>query len=843
MKKSIISKTKILSLFFLSLFFALSASSLKAESNTYSYTENFTNTTYRDSANTTAIWDTSAGKLEFPFVDDGGNGAMTKVQSLRVNEAVSKKITRATLTADIDMQGAGSGTSGIVIGYEISADGGLHWDDITKNVINKTEHSFDYPGYDLRWRASYSTASIYKNTPPFINKINISYEDQDVLTGSLSISRIYQRTDMFKVKLETDDTEDLLLSSFTVFAQKEVDGVNGYSPVNANDISKIELYDGDVKIKGSAIINNGYVTFSDLSLIIPKNGSKELTVKGEISEGSDVRRYVVYLRQEIDTIGIFIDSSAPDKIIISGVDSGLNSTISVIGEMARGEWFYIADPPTVYPYEFVEDFSTNSYKDTTKTTADWNVGNKIACLPKEEDHYASEAIAQSLKINTTSKMITGAKLIVDQSSTGTTAVLGGLLSQAVIGDRQGSSNNPNNLGRSYSLSADGGVHWMQVIPGREYEFIYPGYDLRWKSYLWTNITNNKNTPVINSVTIFHKTTDTPINFLEISSGPNNPQNSSIEKGSKNINLLEVKFTAASAKDLIISSLSFSGVREGVYWMTEDDIDGVVLYDGDVKLGEAQINDDGKFIFFNLSVIIPENSSKTLMLKGNISDETTSKILRFGLDYTSETFPVTEADSGIKPNVRGHVTGAFFYLISNGTPIKASGDYKIYIINDATKKWVKTAKEFERNYKWEDIQELDSATVDSLPEVSELAQEIQEGAIIKTIGDIDIYIVKYIGNKKFKRLILNPSVFRSYGHLRWEDVIEVEKETVDSFTISDLVRNAKTGRIYRLTANGDSGIKRHFKSISAMQRLGYDLDAVYEINEIDENSYDQGEDLE
>ena len=167
---------------------------------------------------------------------------------------------------------------------------------------------------------------------------------------------------------------------------------------------------------------------------------------------------------------------------------------------------------------------------------------------------------------------------------------------------------------------------------------------------------------------------------------------------------------------------------------------------------------------------------------------------------------------------------------------------IYIINNAQKKWIKTAEEFDKNYNWNDIQEIYAGAIDSLQEVSVFAQDIKEGAIIRDKGDVDVYIIKYIGDKKFKRLILNPSVFESYGHLRWEDIIETEKEILDSFTTSNLVRNAITGKIFRLTANGDNGTKRHFKSIDAMQGLGYDFDAVYEINEVDENSYEQGEDM-
>ena len=843
MRKSIISKTSILSLFFLSLFFVFGVNSLKAEASVYNFTEDFTSTIYKNSANTTATWNTSTGKLEFPFIDDGGNGSITRVQSLMINEETSKKITKATLTANIDMQGAGSGTSGIVIGYEISVDGGFHWDNVTGNVIDKTEHNFDYPGYDLRWRAWYSTASLYQNAPPFIDEINISYETQDVLTGSLSISRIYQRTDMLKIKLEADNVEDLSLSSFTVFAQKEVDGVNGYSPIDVSDISKIELYNGSTIIKNTASISNGYITFSNLSFVIPKNSFKELIIKGNISKSSDVRRYVVYLRDKSDGNGVFLDSSASSKIIATGINSNLKPTVNIVGGSAAGEWFYIADPPKLYSYEFVEDFSTNNHKDIFNTTADWSVDDKMVRLSRKGDYFTEESIAQSLKINVGTKMITGAKLTVDRSSMTIASVQDSSSDQVILGNRQVTNNNPTNFGVAYDLSSDGGDHWIRVMPGNEVEFVYPGYDLRWKIYLWTNITNNQNTPAINKLTVNYETTDNPINFLDISDGSSGSKNINVSKGDKNIKLYEMKLTANSSEDLEISSLRLQGVREGVYNATENDINSISLYDGDLKLKSAKINSEGIFDFSDISILVLKNESKVVSFIGDISSESTSKILSFGLNHNADNFPVKGVISGIKPIVRGHASGGFIYLIPDNIPIKAPDDYKIYVINNAQKKWIRTAEEFDENYDWNDIQEIYAGAVDSLPEVSVFIQDIKEGAIIRTKGDVDIYIVKYIGNKRFIRLILNPSVFRSYGHLRWEDVIEVEKETVNSFTTSNLVRNAITGRIYRLTANGDNGIRRHFRSISVMQRLGYDLDAVYEINETDENSYEQGDDLE
>ncbi|MFA6897749.1 MAG: hypothetical protein WCQ96_05740, partial [Patescibacteria group bacterium] len=57
-----------------------------------------------------------------------------------------------------------------------------------------------------------------------------------------------------------------------------------------------------------------------------------------------------------------------------------------------------------------------------------------------------------------------------------------------------------------------------------------------------------------------------------------------------------------------------------------------------------------------------------------------------------------------------------------------------------------------------------------------ATAIVDGDIVKSnatnsdgtpaISSLDVYIVKTVGTKKFKRLVLNPNIFASYSHLKW-----------------------------------------------------------------------------
>ena len=112
-----------------------------------------------------------------------------------------------------------------------------------------------------------------------------------------------------------------------------------------------------------------------------------------------------------------------------------------------------------------------------------------------------------------------------------------------------------------------------------------------------------------------------------------------------------------------------------------------------------------------------------------------------------------------------------------------------------------------------------------------ATTIPEGAVVKTANNPDVYIVKYKNGKQFKRLVLNPQVFESYGHLRWENILTITQTEMNSFTESTLVRSYGENNVYKLVANGDSGDKALVDS-----NYTYDPDSVYTINKTDSGNY-------
>ena len=124
-----------------------------------------------------------------------------------------------------------------------------------------------------------------------------------------------------------------------------------------------------------------------------------------------------------------------------------------------------------------------------------------------------------------------------------------------------------------------------------------------------------------------------------------------------------------------------------------------------------------------------------------------------------------------------------------------------------------------------------------------AASVPEGATIKTVDNPDVYIVKYKNGKQFKRLVLNPQVFESYGHLRWEDILTIDQNIMNSFVVSDLVRAVGDDTIYKLYPQGDTGEKRWIKDANTFASLECDSDSIYEINEVDRNFYVTGAPLE
>jgi len=123
-----------------------------------------------------------------------------------------------------------------------------------------------------------------------------------------------------------------------------------------------------------------------------------------------------------------------------------------------------------------------------------------------------------------------------------------------------------------------------------------------------------------------------------------------------------------------------------------------------------------------------------------------------------------------------------------------------------------------------------------------AATIVDGDVVRNpsasgMAQFDVYIVKLMGAKKFKRLVLNPQVFTSYGHLKWENVKSITTEEMNSYKTSGIVRVETDPKVLALAPLDNTGSKSWLNvSAADFVAAGGDWESVYTINAVDAANY-------
>lgn len=108
-------------------------------------------------------------------------------------------------------------------------------------------------------------------------------------------------------------------------------------------------------------------------------------------------------------------------------------------------------------------------------------------------------------------------------------------------------------------------------------------------------------------------------------------------------------------------------------------------------------------------------------------------------------------------------------------------------------------------------------------MSTSTDSVPDGSLIRARGDDRVYITK----GKYKRWIQSAEIINMYGHLQWEDVIEISTDTLNNYLDSNVVKFAGDKKVYQLSG---IGIKTWIQTEQEFLNLGYKFDMVYEINE-------------
>jgi hypothetical protein len=123
-------------------------------------------------------------------------------------------------------------------------------------------------------------------------------------------------------------------------------------------------------------------------------------------------------------------------------------------------------------------------------------------------------------------------------------------------------------------------------------------------------------------------------------------------------------------------------------------------------------------------------------------------------------------------------------------------------------------------------------------------EIYDGDLIRGQGDIAVWIVKTVGEKRYKRWLFGPQIFRAYSHLGFDKVKNVSKETSNRFDTSNLIRRYDDAKVYELTdfIPGKSATRRWIPTLEIFLQRGFDFDSVYIVNYGEFNLYTEGSPL-
>jgi len=112
----------------------------------------------------------------------------------------------------------------------------------------------------------------------------------------------------------------------------------------------------------------------------------------------------------------------------------------------------------------------------------------------------------------------------------------------------------------------------------------------------------------------------------------------------------------------------------------------------------------------------------------------------------------------------------------------------------------------------------------------------EGSLIRASGDYKVYIIK----NNYRRWVQSAEVFNAYGHLLWEDIIEVSPEELNSYQDAWLIRADGDKRVYEVNADGT----KHWLNMTAEEFTisGRLWDMVYIINTFERDFYQTGVDV-
>ncbi len=198
--------------------------------------------------------------------------------------------------------------------------------------------------------------------------------------------------------------------------------------------------------------------------------------------------------------------------------------------------------------------------------------------------------------------------------------------------------------------------------------------------------------------------------------------------------------------------------------------------------------------------------------------------RFAEEHKNNNISTIFLNLDVKNNMAKIIAAAapFTTALNNfpdKTLIRAGGEGKVYVTQNNKRRPLNDPVIFDSyGYSWNDVFTLTQNMIDSIP----------TNNLVRLQGNKKVYT---LNNHGYKRHILNPEIFYSYGFTT-ADVADINQIEFSSYLDSSLIRRTGNNEVYSV----DGVNKKKIGTVGTVQSLGYNLDAIHTVNEKDFDSY-------
>jgi len=214
-------------------------------------------------------------------------------------------------------------------------------------------------------------------------------------------------------------------------------------------------------------------------------------------------------------------------------------------------------------------------------------------------------------------------------------------------------------------------------------------------------------------------------------------------------------------------------------------------------------------------------------------------------FTASSIAVNTAVIGGLSPVNGSTAGGFTITVSGSNLLSTNqiifdgvGISGFNVVNDRTITFTAPAHiAGSVDIVLKDSNGTEAVLANSFTYSSDSSGSYPDGSLLRAKGDYKVYIIK--GN--YRRWIQSAEIFNQYGHLRWENIIEVDPTEMAKYQDAWLIRAANDLKVYEVNADGT----KHWLNMTAQEFTisGRLWDMVYIINSFERDSYTTGSAVE